>query len=185
MKFKAEADASFFWAVFLCDFKRLYRNIAKRICLVLYFISSMFSVDTIGNTVLWGVWIVLVLIIPSLSSLNIDDWKLRSNYCELFFCWDRLLANSTLFKALHVGCFPLLFIAQRSVLFFPVWDAQITCEMLTSFPCCVSSRNSFSPTDNKFATCSDDGTVRIWDFLRCHEERILRGTCPNSTDWNI
>uniref|UniRef100_A0A6Q2ZJH1 pre-mRNA 3' end processing protein WDR33 n=1 Tax=Esox lucius TaxID=8010 RepID=A0A6Q2ZJH1_ESOLU len=34
---------------------------------------------------------------------------------------------------------------------------------------------SFSPTDNKFATCSDDGTVRIWDFLRCHEERILRG----------
>ncbi|XP_053523366.1 pre-mRNA 3' end processing protein WDR33 isoform X5 [Artibeus jamaicensis] len=37
---------------------------------------------------------------------------------------------------------------------------------------------SFSPTDNKFATCSDDGTVRIWDFLRCHEERILRGTKP-------
>ncbi|XP_030629663.1 pre-mRNA 3' end processing protein WDR33 isoform X2 [Chanos chanos] len=34
---------------------------------------------------------------------------------------------------------------------------------------------SFSPTDNKFATCSDDGTVRVWDFLRCHEERILRG----------
>uniref|UniRef100_A0A096LSQ7 pre-mRNA 3' end processing protein WDR33 n=1 Tax=Poecilia formosa TaxID=48698 RepID=A0A096LSQ7_POEFO len=34
----------------------------------------------------------------------------------------------------------------------------------------------FAPaTDNKFATCSDDGTVRIWDFLRCHEERILRG----------
>lgn len=36
--------------------------------------------------------------------------------------------------------------------------------------------SSFSPTDSKFATCSDDGTVRIWDFLRCHEERILRGT---------
>ncbi|CAB3371027.1 Hypothetical predicted protein [Cloeon dipterum] len=34
---------------------------------------------------------------------------------------------------------------------------------------------SFSPTDQKFATCSDDGTIRIWDFLRCQEERILRG----------
>ncbi|XP_071511323.1 uncharacterized protein [Diadema antillarum] len=34
---------------------------------------------------------------------------------------------------------------------------------------------SFAPFDSKFCSCSDDGTVRIWDFLRCHEERILRG----------
>lgn len=34
---------------------------------------------------------------------------------------------------------------------------------------------SFSPTDNKFVTCSDDGTVRVWDFLRCSEEKVLRG----------
>jgi len=34
---------------------------------------------------------------------------------------------------------------------------------------------SFSPNDSKFATCSDDGTIRIWDFQRCAEERILRG----------
>ncbi|XP_060551077.1 pre-mRNA 3' end processing protein WDR33-like [Ruditapes philippinarum] len=34
---------------------------------------------------------------------------------------------------------------------------------------------SFCPTDSKFATCSDDGTVRVWDFLRCYEEKILRG----------
>lgn len=34
---------------------------------------------------------------------------------------------------------------------------------------------SFCPTDNKFASSSDDGTVRIWDFVRCHEEKILRG----------
>ncbi|KAG8182502.1 hypothetical protein JTE90_020417 [Oedothorax gibbosus] len=34
---------------------------------------------------------------------------------------------------------------------------------------------SFCPADTKFVTCSDDGTVRIWDFLRCFEEKILRG----------
>ena len=34
---------------------------------------------------------------------------------------------------------------------------------------------SFCPTDAKFTTCSDDGTVRIWDFFQCQEERVLRG----------
>uniref|UniRef100_A0A1Q3F3G3 Putative wd40 domain protein n=1 Tax=Culex tarsalis TaxID=7177 RepID=A0A1Q3F3G3_CULTA len=34
---------------------------------------------------------------------------------------------------------------------------------------------SFSPSDSKFASCSDDGTVRVWDFYRCQEERVLRG----------
>jgi polyadenylation factor subunit 2 len=34
---------------------------------------------------------------------------------------------------------------------------------------------SFCPTDQKFASCSDDGTVRVWDFFRCYEEKILRG----------
>ncbi|XP_055605430.1 pre-mRNA 3' end processing protein WDR33-like [Uranotaenia lowii] len=33
---------------------------------------------------------------------------------------------------------------------------------------------SFSPSDTKFASCSDDGTVRVWDFFRCQEERVLR-----------
>lgn len=34
---------------------------------------------------------------------------------------------------------------------------------------------SFSPSDSKLVTCSDDGTLRIFDFYRCQEERILRG----------
>lgn len=38
---------------------------------------------------------------------------------------------------------------------------------------------SFCPLDQKFASCSDDGTVRIWDFLKCQEERILRGIFKN------
>lgn len=37
------------------------------------------------------------------------------------------------------------------------------------------SFHSFSPSDQKFATGSDDGTVRIWDFYRCYEEKVLRG----------
>jgi len=34
---------------------------------------------------------------------------------------------------------------------------------------------SFCPSDTKYASCSDDATVRVWDFIRCTEERILRG----------
>lgn len=45
---------------------------------------------------------------------------------------------------------------------------------------------SFSPTDQKFASCSDDSTVRIWDFLTCAEERILRGhgSDVRCVDWH-
>jgi len=34
---------------------------------------------------------------------------------------------------------------------------------------------SFCPTDHKFASCSDDGSVRVFDFAVCVEERILKG----------
>ncbi|KAM9837970.1 pre-mRNA 3' end processing protein WDR33-like [Aulostomus maculatus] len=34
---------------------------------------------------------------------------------------------------------------------------------------------SFSPTDNKFVTCSEDSTICMWDLESGHEERILRG----------
>ena len=47
--------------------------------------------------------------------------------------------------------------------------------------CLLSLFSSFCPTDTKFASSSDDGTVRIWDFMRCHEEKILRGTISSRT----
>jgi len=45
---------------------------------------------------------------------------------------------------------------------------------------------SFSPTDAKFASCSDDGTVRIWDFYSCNEEQILpgHGADVKCVDWH-
>lgn len=33
----------------------------------------------------------------------------------------------------------------------------------------------FSPNDTKFASCSDDSFIRIFDFMKCTEERELRG----------
>ncbi|OIR57158.1 MAG: polyadenylation factor I complex, subunit PFS2 [Amphiamblys sp. WSBS2006] len=45
---------------------------------------------------------------------------------------------------------------------------------------------SFSPTDTKIVTCSADKTVRVWDFLRSTEERVLDGHCWNvfAVAWN-
>lgn len=34
---------------------------------------------------------------------------------------------------------------------------------------------SFSHTDAKFASCSDDNTVKVWDFVQIREERVLEG----------
>ena len=34
---------------------------------------------------------------------------------------------------------------------------------------------SFSPDDGRFATASDDATIRIWAFEESREERVLTG----------
>jgi polyadenylation factor subunit 2 len=34
---------------------------------------------------------------------------------------------------------------------------------------------SFSPDDRRFATASDDSTIRIWSFEESREERVLTG----------
>ncbi len=45
--------------------------------------------------------------------------------------------------------------------------------------------DSFSSTDLKFCSCSDDTTVKVWDFARCQEERSLAGTfeCIFEAHW--
>ncbi|PWA88140.1 hypothetical protein CTI12_AA123350 [Artemisia annua] len=45
---------------------------------------------------------------------------------------------------------------------------------------------SFCRTDLKFCSCSDDTTVKIWDFARCQEERSLsgHGWDVKSVDWH-
>jgi polyadenylation factor subunit 2 len=35
---------------------------------------------------------------------------------------------------------------------------------------------SFSPDDRRFATASDDSTIRIWSFEESREESVLTGT---------
>ncbi|OAF70459.1 Polyadenylation factor subunit 2 [Intoshia linei] len=45
---------------------------------------------------------------------------------------------------------------------------------------------SFANSDRKFVTCSDDGTLRIWDFFRCTEENVFRGhgSDVKCVDWH-
>lgn len=45
---------------------------------------------------------------------------------------------------------------------------------------------SFAPTDTKFATCSSDKTIKLWDFLTTAEEQNLMGHCwdVKCIDWH-
>jgi polyadenylation factor subunit 2 len=40
---------------------------------------------------------------------------------------------------------------------------------------------SFSPDDSRFATASDDSSVRIWSFEESREERVLTG----KLEWSL
>lgn len=50
-------------------------------------------------------------------------------------------------------------------------------ELVKSFSAHAESirQVSFAPTDLKFATASDDSTVRVWDFARVSSEQVLAG----------
>ena len=47
---------------------------------------------------------------------------------------------------------------------------------------------SFCPTDAKFCTCSDDGTVKVWDFETARLDRLMPGTgvdMGKSHSWDV
>lgn len=46
-------------------------------------------------------------------------------------------------------------------------------------PFLLGAHDSFSSTDLKFCSCSDDTTVKVWDFARCQEERSFTGKNEN------
>lgn len=56
------------------------------------------------------------------------------------------------------------------------------CVILTFF---YDILNSFCRTDLKFCSCSDDTTVKVWDFARCQEERSLSGNVIKSFDFHL
>jgi polyadenylation factor subunit 2 len=45
---------------------------------------------------------------------------------------------------------------------------------------------TFSPCDRKFASCSNDTTIKIWDLATRHEERSLtdHGCDVQTVDWH-
>lgn len=47
--------------------------------------------------------------------------------------------------------------------------------MVYSYQNNIGCLSSFSPSDARFATCSDDGTIKIWNFHEGIEERTLTG----------
>ena len=45
---------------------------------------------------------------------------------------------------------------------------------------------AFAPSDLKFVTCSDDTTLKVWDFARCQQESVLAGHGGDvkAVDWH-
>ena len=44
---------------------------------------------------------------------------------------------------------------------------------------------SFSPTDEKFATCGDDGYIKVWDFEQCKLDISLSGMIFILEEWRV
>lgn len=49
-----------------------------------------------------------------------------------------------------------------------------------------ANKPRFSPNDSKFASCSDDGAIKIWDFGEAFEERAItgHGWDVKTVDWH-
>ena len=113
-----------------------------------------------------------------------DCWIIKNKYQQnnfLCICYHLLV--------LHILHFQYcLWILYAVYLHYHVVNPVLVSEinggrLLTRFVLFVFFLYSFCPTDTKFVSSSDDGTVRVWDFLRCYEEKILRGMLSLSVFW--
>lgn len=83
-----------------------------------------------------------------------------------------ILCNANKNNVKCFSLFPEWFQTTPTTLLPGSWTTTPSLSMAISWN---AAWNSFSPSDSKFVSCSDDGTLRIFDFLRCQEEKVLRG----------
>lgn len=95
-----------------------------------------------------------------------DNWMVTGDHSGHIKYWQSNMNNVRMFQA-HND--PVRGIRYRFL------HRQIFINTLKTLIKCLPLFCSFSPSDNKFASCSDDGTLKVWDFLRCQEEKVLRG----------
>lgn len=93
--------------------------------------------------------------------------------------WQNNMNNVKANKSAHKESVrDLRYIAHWSCWHLCITKIYMTCYCKVLNPWLAIFWNSFCRTDLKFCSCSDDTTVKVWDFARCQEEYSLFGNVP-------
>jgi len=107
------------------------------------------------------------LYLPTLFNPSAEPFEFFSRY------WQSNMNNVKVNKTAH----------RESVRGLRWWLSDAPFLVCVHVQCVVCAEtcpsNSFSRTDLKFCSCSDDRTVKVWDFARCQEEKSLTGNIAN------